>query len=569
MSQLSTTRGYWFQSRDPLSPRERLRKAVAGLTRARRLQVLVDHGFAGLLAGLGLAAIAMLAARAMQVQPWPVAGAVVASALALAVRVGWLRRPGNLDVAICADLKLKLKQRLSTAWEFMTAHDDGDGKLTERLAVQAINAGLPPDPGAVFPLRVNRWGQLAPLAAMALLLASVIEVDRAQAPAASAPDERVVSEGERLGAFGRAMQERAARERLPRSARQGAELERLGTRMGSGALSRSQAVGELRRMGASLDEERRQALAEAGGTDDGARRPGPGARGADQGSSAGGQGSGDQGSPAGGQGSPATERGSFTGNKGSPGGSGLNPQAMLDRMRRGGLDGADLRALARYQQDLARSDGGAEALDKALARHRAGADDALKEILENLARTERARKEGRELGKAREQVLRARENLGDAAGRSRLPGDEIDWDDEERGEREAIRAGSDRADGRRASGSGRADPSLASQGDGAATDRAQSPYRPEPGPRGPVLQPEGEMREGEAHSSHARLAPRAGRPTVENVEMAREFAPQVEEVLSREHYPAHYKEFVRRYFLNLSRGAPGSQDQPVPGGGAQ
>jgi hypothetical protein len=43
--------------------------------------------------------------------------------------------------------------------------------------------------------------------------------------------------------------------------------------------------------------------------------------------------------------------------------------------------------------------------------------------------------------------------------------------------------------------------------------------------------------------------------------MASEFAPQVEEVLSREHYPAHYKEFIRRYFLNLSRGARGA-----PGG---
>ena len=83
----------------------------------------------------------------------------------------------------------------------------------------------------------------------------------------------------------------------------------------------------------------------------------------------------------------------------------------------------------------------------------------------------------------------------------------------------------------------------------------------QPAPRGPVLQPEGELRGGESHSSQARLPARAGRPKLENVEMASEFASQVEEVLSREHYPAHYKEFIRSYFLNLSRG-----ERARPGG---
>jgi hypothetical protein len=532
MSPLSTSPGFWFRPRDPLSPRERLRKAVADLTRARRLQVLVDYGFAGLLAGLGLAAVAVLTARVMLLAwpTWPLAGAVVIGALAVALLAGWWRRPAALEVAIHADLKLRLKQRLSTAWEFLAAHQDEE--LTERLAVQAVNAGLPADPGAVFPLRVNRWGWLAPLAATALLLASVIEVDRAaQAPAPRAPDERVVSEGERLGAFGRAMQERAARERLPRSARQGAELERLGARMESGALSRSQAVGELRRRAVSLDEERRQALAESSGGDGGPR-------GAEQGS-------------------PGA----------APRGSGLNPEAMLDRMRGGGLDSADLRALTRYQKDLGTGAAGAT-LEKALQRHRAGADDALREILENLARTERARREGRELGRAHEQVLRARESLGDAqaSARGQGPRAEIDWDDDERADRDAGSGESARTDSRRSSATGRADPSSASQGDGVATDRARSPYRPDPGPRGPVLQPQGELRDGESHSSQARLPAKAGRSSVENVEMAREFAPQVEEVLSREHYPAHYKEFIRRYFLNLSRGARGA---PGETGGTQ
>jgi hypothetical protein len=50
---------------------------------------------------------------------------------------------------------------------------------------------------------------------------------------------------------------------------------------------------------------------------------------------------------------------------------------------------------------------------------------------------------------------------------------------------------------------------------------------------------------------------------VENVEMASEYASQVEEVLSSEHYPAHYKEFIRRYFLSLSEAARKPKEQPA------
>ena len=54
MSPHSTAHGLWLGPRDPSPARERLCKAVGDLTRARRLQVLVDCGFAGLLAGLVL-----------------------------------------------------------------------------------------------------------------------------------------------------------------------------------------------------------------------------------------------------------------------------------------------------------------------------------------------------------------------------------------------------------------------------------------------------------------------------------------------------------------------------------
>jgi len=151
-------RSLWLGHDESIPARDRLRRVVAALTRARRLQFLLDHGFGGLLVGLGLATFAVLMARLVPLpySPTQVAVAVMIVALVIALLLGWHRRPDALDVAIRADLALRLKQRLSTAWEYMTVH--GDAELTERLATQAVKANLPDRPGLVFPLRVNRWG---------------------------------------------------------------------------------------------------------------------------------------------------------------------------------------------------------------------------------------------------------------------------------------------------------------------------------------------------------------------------------------------------------------------------
>ena len=81
----------------------------------------------------------------------------------------------------------------------------------------------------------------------------------------------------------------------------------------------------------------------------------------------------------------------------------LNPGAMLERMQRGALDSADTRALAQRLDDLERSGIPRRELENALERHRAGADEALREILEKLAR-DRARAQG---GQGIEQRARA------------------------------------------------------------------------------------------------------------------------------------------------------------------
>ena len=511
MSQLANSRALWTGSARPA--RARLSAAVDALTRARRVQNLVDYGFGGLLAGLCIATFLVLVNRfvAPAYASWELAGAAVAAAMAAALLLGWLRRPDALNIAIRADLALNLKQRLSTAWEYAAGHGDRD--LSERLAVQAVKAGLPVHPGRVFPLRINRWGRLSPLAAAALLFVSVIDISWMQAAAPREVDEQVVSEGQRLGAFGRAMQERARRDQLPRSARQATQLERLGARMESGAMGRGEALAQLHGMGESLNQERKQALAEGNATDIG----------------------------------PLHEQG---GARGVPDG--------------------DTRALTERLADLARSGASPRDLEDTLKRQMPADSKELREMLDKLAQIDRARRESDELENAREQVRLAQENLGDSPGTSDRQRDlalSLDWDEEEgRDEQSAPNPG---ANERRGNNAPRGRAKSGSKGDSsAALDRQHAPVRSDGGESGPVVKPESQARTGDVFVTQARVLPRPTRPDVENMAMSREFASQVEEVLSKDEYPAHYKEFVRRYFLKLSEGRAPEQ-QPTDKRGEQ
>lgn len=270
--------------------------------------------------------------------------------------------------------------------------------------------------------------------------------------------------------------------------------------MESGALNRGEALGQLRGMSESLDKERMQALAEANQTDIGPLRAESGGRGAP--------------------------------------------------------DSADSRAPARQLADLERSGVPRRDLEDALRRQMPGDNEGLRQMLEKLAQIDRARKEDKELQSAREQVRLALENLGDStagADRGRDPGINLDFDEEE--ERGARNEADARADGRRRGETARGATRSGSLGDSsAATDRQRAPVGPDSRNTGPVLTPESRAGKGEVFVTEARVLPKASRPSVENVVMSSEFASQLEEVLAKEEYPAHYKEFVRRYFLKLSQG---------------
>ena len=486
------------------SAAQKLQAAVQALTRAKWLQILAECLWTGLFWGLAVSCVAVLFIR-FGMLPYTIAIAVTSLmgiALMAAAVIAWQRRPDPLQVAILADMQLHLKQKLSTAWEF--ARLEADPTLTESLTVQAIRARLPARPELVFPLRINIWGRLTPLAVVLLLLLGIVDLHQIPQPTAAIADERVVAQGVQLREYAHQMQTRTQRDNLIRSSAQSQAMQRLGNRMASGGLLREQALNRLHQLSTALGEQRRAALSEGLGL--------------------------------------GTDAGRV---------ETLAAHSIADM--HAGLE--DL-AAGRVQTTGLRFDGQTlpllgitpEALERALASFEAGDGQGLHQLLEKFARIEQALREAEELDKAQQKLQRVRENLDDTD----LPNTV--------GSNEALSASGEGSFSGDHSGAeflqqDRAiEPGRGSDFSVQGSNQQASPFTPPSQSVGVVLKPASQLSEGKVFSAPARALPRSGQPTLETIELDARFAAQVEEVLSKEEYPLHQKELIRRYFLTLSEG---------------
>jgi len=490
---------------------QRLGEIVAHLTQQKWRQLFVDYGWVGLFWGLTISAVTVLALKAhtpdMPTQMW--SALIIGGALSVAIVKAWANRPDKLTVAIQADVALKLKQQLSTAWEF--AQTTAEPEIVKRLAVQAVNQRYPPPSQAVFALRLNTWARLVPIAALALILVSVLDLAQLSGPALPVIDDVVVSEGVRLREFAQQMQMRAARDALPRSEQESEKLRRLGSRMESGSLSRQEAVSRLQELGESLTSQRRAALSD-GGMESGLAE-------------------------------------SF-----SPKGNGESDASqlkkLLEQLLQGKLTPGEIAALSQESESLSRLGISIQDLSSALDSYAAGDPFDVQEMVENLQRQELAIDDAGELSRAIQQIDQVRENLGDvivSAEDLMNPGGGSD-----NGEVQAFGGLMGRGGG--ASESGPMDQAGYSSGSGETPRHEPRTLDPKSDRNDIVLKPQSEFREGSGFTTETRVLPRAGHVTVESVELDVRFHAQMEEILSKDDYPLHLKEFIRRYFLNLSQG---------------
>lgn len=496
-------------------PAERLKALVASLVRARHRQMAMRCLGRGLLASLCACIIVVVGLRlaASEVSLWSAVAALLLAGLLVSALVAWRRRPDPLEVVIAADVRLRLKQRLSTACEFILGGRDDE--LTGALARRACRARLPTRTDYIFPVEVDGPARAIPVAMIALVLVISLEMPTTEAPAALVVDERVAAEGVVLGEHGRRLEARARRGALTRAERQAQRMEQLGERMRSGLLSRGEALDRLRGLAADIDEER---LAEL---DAGTQTEAPPLRVREMGES-------------GGSAGIASLRGAME--------RALAGDGTLTEEERRGLESLGL-------------DPGA--LAEALERMREGNRDGLEALRDQLADLERSVNESEALGEAGDAVGRARRNLGDDAlagaepnpseseapqpfdGEGQVEGEAPDLPSDDFGEGEAGR-------GQR-------------PGNSVPSDRfVQTPEattRDNGSGATVTIVARGQLGEGEVYSSQVRVMPRLPDAVSERQAMASNFVAQAEAVMSEQGYPPHRKAFLRRYFLNLSEGA--------------
>ena len=539
---------------------EQVTTVVRALSQARWKRIYVDCASTALFIALLLAIVAVAAIRfgwlsllpwigpwiGPWVEPWMAILGLLSLALAGSTVIAYLRRPDELEVAIDADIKLNLKQRLSTAWEYIscdtqkrptrTAEDNEDhdaqrADAVQRLAMQAVRARLPARARAnqVFASSANASAIMTPVAVIALILISIVDLDFTDRAANAETDQMVISEGVRLRDYGNRMQARARQRNLPRSDQQSLRLQELGNRMQSGALSRNEALSRLRDLDDELDSARRDAYNQGEQTNVGSLS------------------------------TQAMSEGTQT--------RGLSARDVLQNILDGRIRPSEARSrmLGSDPSALSRLGISDAEMREALDRFSSGDRQALEKMIDKMSRADQSERDASELSKAREQVARARESLGEKNARAnddptQTMGAAKDLNDAEpstmpsgaaaavddAGERGGSMTGGNRDDRRR--------------------KRERRPSNRELGvdENAPQLKAQLQIREGGVFVSEARILPRATDMTVDNAQVDAQYTQQLEQVLSNDQYPLHYKEFIRRYFLNISEGVPAQHLQPLP-----
>lgn len=516
--------------------RRRLERIARALARACYRQLFVGWAWQALFWLL----LAMASAVLVHRLGWLGSNGAIALGLVLVVTLSgsavraFRRRPSVLQVVIEADVRLKLQQTLSTAWEVAGRRADKD--LADRLAVHAMRRRIPNRVQHIFPLRVNLWGRLTPGLVALLVLGAVVELDRADvvAPfveAESSKDQAVSEEGARLLEFARGMRARSTRRELPRSRDRSNDLYHLAVEMQQGNLNRVAAVDGLASLAKAVRADRLQAMQDAMFLDAGAL------------------------------GRAVVTTGPDSGTKLRD----LALDDLLERLGGKGLDGTSLRRLDALSRELERYGFVPRGLRAALERYRAGDAVPLKAFLEQMQHLERLLGDANELAGAQVRIRRARRNLGDRDAR------DIDLASQ------SSSATSPEGLGFEATID---DPLTDDPGQGgnpvAANAAGNDPGKTRIDPRwlemrdlaeGKVaVRPKSEFEDVLVLGVQSRILPRVRPVTGPVVELDRRFARQMEAVLAKEDYPRHRKELIRRYFLALSRGAgssPGMRASPL------
>ncbi|MEM7377858.1 MAG: hypothetical protein AAF460_10170 [Pseudomonadota bacterium] len=504
---------------------------VCRLAWAEGKQALTHFALAGLFWGLLAACVAVVAVRLtdLPVTPTQAVAICVVIGVTLGAAIGWAKRRSPLSVAILTDIRLNLKQRLSSAWELYERdpHSTQAKDLAAQLQRVRTLVGH-----RVFPLSSRsgnadfcypgvRWGRLVPIAALLLLLVSSLELTPSDDALESAIDPAVQREGAVLQAYSAALAQRAASEQLTASSEVAEDMGRLGRRMQGGSLSRNEAVTRLNDLRLDIRDASTALAAQAGGGHT-------------------------SGADALAQARQQIEQAAQNALDGNPSASNTLDTSTLDRA----LDGADINP---------------EAFRRAMDAAEAGDPEALESLLETLRERQRSARDAEELERAYRRVQSSRDNLDDSTGSA------------ESGQPSLSRSGSDdNARGKPGPGVMELEDRDASArvfrhaaqrgGHGTSPDARQS----EVTDNGldldlPDIRATGTVTEGHDIVVQTRVQPTVnavvGRAQAVGVPQQH----QLEAILANDTVPTHQKDYVKRYFLQLSRAVDATPGDTDPG----
>lgn len=503
---------------------DHLAATVNRLVRAERRQTLTHYGLAGLFWGITAASVAVLAIRLgtlpdslLSVSIGHATFTCIVAGLTIGLTIGWLTRRSPLAVAILADIRLNLKQRLSSAWELY--ENDNQSATAAGISRQLLKSRTPVGQ-RVFPLSAKsgnaqytrpgvRWGRLVPAAALLLLLLNTLNFERFAGQGASQVDSAVQREGTTLRTYGGSLALRARNDNLEASQKMAESIRQTGRRMEGGTLARGPALDRLNQLRRDISNAH-QRLAPRNGN----------ARAVSE--------------------SDQSRARSVIENAAS-------------ELNNGTASVSELRDNTSLKNALATANINTEAFSKALQDAHNGDPENLEKILQELREDGRAARDAEELERAYERVQSIRENLGaQAEPRSSAPsgnasGSQTDDDFAEQNSDMAQAENSDSSSvvfSDRGRSGGRTPAPDVTLND--ASDAA-------PDPDQPGVRPAGKIGEGSEVVTQTRIAAKQGEVTTPMQTSNPQQQQKLEAILAKDTLPAHQKAYVRRYFLELSR----------------
>ncbi|MEM6985657.1 MAG: hypothetical protein AAF499_03880 [Pseudomonadota bacterium] len=498
------------------------------LTRAEGKQVLTHFGLAGLFWGLLAACVAVVAVRLTQV-PITLTHTVaisVAIGCAIGAVIGWLKRRSPLSVAIVTDIRLNMKQRLSSAWELYER--DPQSPLATELAGQLQGmrslvgqrvfpmSGKASNAGFCYP--GVRWGRMVPAAALLLLLVLSLELTPSVTESEIAVDPAVQREGAVLHSYSKSLAQRAESEQLEASAEVAEKMGRLGRRMQGGSLSRDEAVSRLNDLRLAIRDASNAITAQSGS--------------------------------------------GFTGSAEE------QARELIENVARNAINGTPSTSATRNDRALERAlvgtDINPEAFRQAMEAAEQGDTEALESLLQQLRERERSALDAEELERAYRRVQSSRENLDDSSGPA-----EDGLPTFGRGINEDI-AFAEEGSGFIESDDGNASTTVFNHagrrgGRGTARDTSQSELTDSGFDLDhPDIRATGKVKEGQEIAIQTRIKPTVNAVELQAQTLNLQQQRQLEAILASDQLPTHQKDYIKRYFLQLSRAVDSTPDATDP-----